>query len=56
MDLGPKEMDLEDFLESHGFLNYDSLSENPVLGTKTVVFDDEVGMDLWISMGEKSWY
>lgn len=38
-----KEMDLEDFLETHGFLNYDLLSENPVLGAKTVVFDDEVG-------------
>ena len=36
-----EEMDLEDFLETHGFLNYDLLSENPVLGAKTVVFDDE---------------
>jgi len=43
VDVCFKEMDLEDFLETHGFLNYDLLSENPVLGAKTVVFDDEVG-------------
>ncbi len=40
-----KEMDLEDFLESHGFLDNDNdMLENPVLGTKTVVIDDEVGI------------
>ena len=53
VDVCFKEMDLEDFLETHGFLNYDLLSENPVLGAKTVVFDDEVGWKWWISMGEK---
>lgn len=38
-------MDLEDFLESHGFLDNDNdMLENPVLGTKTVVIDDEVGI------------
>ena len=51
-------MDLEDFLESHGFLDNDNdMLENPVLGTKTVVIDDEVGIEdgyLWV--GGKSCY
>lgn len=56
VDVCFKEMDLEDFLETHGFLNYDLLSENPVLGAKTVVFDDEVGWTKMDINGGKSWY